>query len=770
MIIGQFAPTIGGAERQCALLTRALTARGHDVRILTVRPARGISTSENIDGVPVVRVAYPILCIGGRRIGFGTLAPPLLFWRAWRLLRRYDVIIAHQALWPAFVATLAARLRRRPIIVKLGNSGERFDLDILQRSHWYGAFARRFLLRHVTRFIATSGAVRDDLHRAGIPAERITEIPNGVMLPPSPLKREPRAVLHAVFVGTLTRKKNVAMLLEAMAHLIPAECGRITLTIVGDGPERTTLEQQVAALGITDRVAFLGMVADPTSTLASSDLFALPSHTEGLSNAALEAMAHGLPLLLSHTGGNPDLVPSTVPVAGQSFVCGATGILVDPESPDEIASALQWFISHRNDRLQMGEHARSLVEERYTIERVILTYETLLHDVTRPRVVHFLTFLDSQTGGMERQALQLARELRASSTRVFFITCAHVDNMWREHLSIVGNLDDFRVYRIPLLRGWRRFNAILYALGGMLFLLALRSRYDIVHAHQLHTSGVVACALGAIIPSKRVIAKNCAGGAIGDVANLSSLPWNKKLFMLLRRADQLIAVSNSVLKEMRDAGLTLSAYIPNGVDTRHFVPLAPSDRAKLKRHLLPSLSDRPIALFVGRLGQEKNVSVLIDAIAMVSELYLAIVGDGEQRVTLEAHVRRKGLQERVGFYGSVRDVRPWYQIADVFILPSLSEGLPNVLLEAMSCGVPVVGSDIDAIQSILQYGDYGFVFYRHDSTSLARTLSMVLMYPERASAMARRARLAVEQQFDIRAVVRRYVILYNEVIQGAASL
>lgn len=767
MVIGQFYPTIGGAERQCGLLARALLARGHGVRVLTVRSERGVPLQDVVAGVPVERIAYPIVHIGPVRIGFGFLAPALLGWRVWRRAKACDVIHAHQALWPAFVACVVAQRRQKPIIVKLGNSGERFDLDVLPQTHWYGAFARRFLLRHVTRFVATSRAVYCDLLRVGIPAERITDIPNGVELPMRRSIRSTSSILRAVFVGTLTPKKNVAALLEAMARLTPAERERTTLAIVGDGPERATLERRATVLGIATRVTFRGAAADSAPVLAASDLFVLPSRTEGLSNAALEAMANGCALLLSDAGGNPDLVPEAVRELEQPFMRGTTGLLVDPQSSETIVAGLQWCLAHPDERKRMGERAQLLVEERYSIDDVSTAYEGLLLAVTKPRIVHLLTFLDSQTGGMERQALQLAERFRTMGHEIFFITCAHVGTMRRERLSLAGIRWGFRIYRIPFVRGWRRLNAALYLLGSIILLMAFRNWYDVIHAHQLHTSGLVASLVRRLLPSKRVIIKNATGGAYGDVGNLMKQFSGRGVDLVRRGVNQFVGVSDETVAEMDAIGCAPITCIPNSVRTDCFTPPNSEERQRARRAILGAGHDAiRLVLTVGRLHAQKNLQCLIDACALLDEEYIChIVGDGPERMALERYRVQRGLGARVRFAGAVDDVRSYYHAADIFVLASRSEGMPNVVLEAMACGLPIVGSDIPPMRSLINAGVEGALVDPDDAESFARAIREIIGDADRARSMGQRTRARVVTQYGLDAMAGRYATLYTSLTQ-----
>src|SRR5262249_3744481 len=138
----------------------------------------------------------------------------------------------------------------------------------------------------------------------GVPRDRIALIPNAVLLRNDGHRSEPARGDIVLFVGGLRRQKGVDGLLKAFAQVTTT----LPLCVVGDGPERSAPEAQARTLGIADRVRFVGEVADPSPYYARARLFVFPSWAEGLSNALLEAMAFGLPVVATRVGGNVDLV------------------------------------------------------------------------------------------------------------------------------------------------------------------------------------------------------------------------------------------------------------------------------------------------------------------------------------------------------------------------------------------------------------------------------------------------------------------------------
>jgi len=141
-------------------------------------------------------------------------------------------------------------------------------------------------------------------------------------------------------------------------------------------------------------------------------------------------------------------------------------------------------------------------------------------------------------------------------------------------------------------------------------------------------------------------------------------------------------------------------------------------------------SARRVILSVGRLSREKGHIDLISAMALLKsadrDSKLILVGDGPERVALEQAVDRFDLFDRVTFTGQVNDVRPYYKMADVVALPSYSEGSPNVVLEAMAAGVPIVATKVGGVPEILQDGANSLLVAPHDPRAMAKALSCVL--------------------------------------------
>jgi L-malate glycosyltransferase len=140
----------------------------------------------------------------------------------------------------------------------------------------------------------------------------------------------------------------------------------VRFQIVGNGPRREALESLVRARSLDGTVEFLGHREDVPQLLAAADVFVLPSRSEAFPNGAIEAMAAGLPVVASSVGGLLDLIEPE-----------RTGLLVAPENPDALATALRRIFTDRAFAARLGRSARAHVHQRYSFERMVASFEEL---------------------------------------------------------------------------------------------------------------------------------------------------------------------------------------------------------------------------------------------------------------------------------------------------------------------------------------------------------------------------------------------------------
>lgn len=368
MLVNEFPPLkVGGGERQAERLAVELARQGVRVGVVT-RGRPDLPPQEVRDGFWVQRV----LPRGG-----GKFAAVTFILGAMRVLwaRRaeFRIVHAHLAFSPAVAAALIGPPLGKRVVVKFGNSGPFGDVQVSQASIW-GRLKLALLRRRADVVIALDDAMRLELEQAGFAAERIVRMDNGVCAadfrPPQPrafyrrsLGLEGREVIVAV--GRLEPQKAYPDLLRAVAQVFQRHVNGLLL-IVGDGSQRRGLEAMCAQLGLGEQVRFVGNVNDVRPYLWAADVFALASHAEGMSNALLEAMAAGLPCVVTAVGNAPEMLAA-----------GACGVLVPPGEPDRLAAALTQVLADADSRRRLGEAARRRVQERYDMPRVAEAYQHL---------------------------------------------------------------------------------------------------------------------------------------------------------------------------------------------------------------------------------------------------------------------------------------------------------------------------------------------------------------------------------------------------------
>ena len=377
MVVRQFFPWAGGTERQAQKLAAKLIEHGLDVQVVTGRWFWNTPKQEIIETVPIFRnfTCWGMFGIKGLRKFGGYIYMLSLYWYLWKHRREYDLIHIHMLGYPAFPGTLAGRRLSKKTIIKIANSGQGSDIRLMRENDLIPG-QRQMLATTLDadRMVALNKRIVQELGQAGVPAERIVLIPNGVDLIEADSKRNYSIddTVTVIFMGRLHPQKGLDVLLPAFKQVIsnrPNMSWRLWL--LGDGSLRSELQIKTKQLDIVQEVKFWGKVDDVSTYLARADIFVLPSRSEGMSNALLEAMAHGLPCVATRISGNVDLVQH-----------GENGLLVPPEDETALAEAIIQLADDEVLRQKAGRSARQMIETEYSIDsiakRYIALYNTLI--------------------------------------------------------------------------------------------------------------------------------------------------------------------------------------------------------------------------------------------------------------------------------------------------------------------------------------------------------------------------------------------------------
>jgi glycosyltransferase involved in cell wall biosynthesis len=234
--------------------------------------------------------------------------------------------------------------------------------------------------------------------------------------------------------------------------------------------------------------------------------------------------------------------------------------------------------------------------------------------------------------------------------------------------------------------------------------------------------------------------------------------------LLSPAVDLYLAVSEGVAGELRERlGIPGSKIrvLHNAIPVRRF---AGADGGELRR-MTGWPPDRPLALSVARLHSQKGLGSLVEAAARLPQVGFVVVGEGPERPTLEARIRELGVGDRFFLPGSRADVPELLAGCDVFVLPSLYEGLPLSILEAMAAGRPVIASAIPGNDEALVHEESGLLVPPGDAVALANAISKVVSSPELGTRLGEAARKRVSRCFSTGAMVQRLVGIYEELVQ-----
>jgi glycosyltransferase involved in cell wall biosynthesis len=367
---------IGGPSYHVVFLTARLRQRGYDTRLVVGQEAphegdlRAFAAEQDVEPVTMPHLGRAIRPLADLR----TLAA------VFALIRSFRPVIVHTHTAKAgFIGRLAARLARVPIVVHtyhghvLSGYFGRIETVVYR-------WAERVLARGSDRLVTVSEAVKRDLLGLGIGTDhKICVIPLGLELrrlagelPRGCLRKEsgcgPEDPLVGV-VGRLVPIKDLPTFLAA-ARLVTQSCPKARFAVVGDGQERTLLEEQSRALGLDEIVYFHGWKRDTREVFGDLDVVVNCSRNEGTPVALIEGLAAARPVVATSVGGTPDLL-------GQ----GRFGTLVPPGDPAQLAKAIVGSLQEQEDARSRSLAGQQYVLTHHTIERLVRDMDALYREL-----------------------------------------------------------------------------------------------------------------------------------------------------------------------------------------------------------------------------------------------------------------------------------------------------------------------------------------------------------------------------------------------------
>jgi len=762
----------GGVQQDLLKIGRALLARGERCTVAAFRSqSDAMSPRYRESGMKVVFLEKR------RGVDLGFLS------RLRRLLREYEYDFVH-ALSPqtAFWTACALPAERQCVFA-----------SFLFNTHTYTRPIWRLLERLVTSqrldavFANSIAACRH--YRSAIPSPPpIHAVHNGV----EPMEGFDRAEVRRelgiseeeralVTVGRLVAVKRHEDAIEAVAR-VNADGRAARLFMIGDGPRRDRLESLAQSLGIEHLVVFLGERKDVRRLLPGFDAFLLPSDSEGLPNALLEAMDAGLPCVATAVGGIPEVISD-----------GSNGLLVPPREPAQFAEAVGTLLESPDLRWRLGQAGRDTVARCFTssrmTRRLLAHYDRMLAANQADVAFVFSQFPKVSETFLLREVVELTRRgkggcvvsLKASQERVVHPAALRLSA---------------RVIRLPWISpGVATANLRVLLSHPLTYFGALA---ELSWLHRGHGIEWLKC-LG-VWPKIVAAAQTAKRRGVRHVhAMWATVPASCGLAMarLLRcefsfstHAFDIYGTRHPIADKIRKSAFVTTCTERNVHHMRGLVDAETGRRIHLVRHFadipVPSsgsgaLQDPPVILCVGSLERYKGHSVLLEAASLLRDLgvsfQLRLVGGGSEEAALRRVAEDRNLSGRVAFLGPLPQhrVSEEYRHATVFALASIrnpsggEDNLPNVLVEAALHGVSSVVSRLGAIPEFVVDGESGLLVEPGDARALAAALERLLRDSDLRCRLTRAAQERARQMFDREGNIQVFEWLLDDVLHPGES-
>ncbi|MFH1245697.1 MAG: glycosyltransferase [Candidatus Omnitrophota bacterium] len=617
--------------------------------------------------------------------------------------------------------------------------------------------------------------------RKSIPLEKIVTIYNGVDLDRLCILRNPPEVRKelgipdgAFVVGMVARfseQKDYRTFFQA-AKLVIQEIPNAYFLAVGEGVLKYRAVEIVQELGICSNVIFTGLRKDVPDVVNSFDVGVLASHYEGCSNAIMEYMACAKAVAASNVGGNAELVRE-----------GVTGYIVEPKNAQALAEKIIALLKDKTLREKMGQAGRTRIEREFTVQKMAKNTEEMFEQLARgkaikkdPVIVYLLSqFPETHETFILREIKALKEQgvcLKILSLKPCRDTVIHPDAERMIAETVYGRVDFFCsvscVLRHPLkvlsafgyiLKAYwenpREFIKGLYVLAECLYFVQALKKDKLRHIHS-HWATMPTTAA--------VILSRLTGVAFSFTAHAWDIFVNSNgLTEKIKRAKFAVTCTDYNRKYLSGLnGKSSKIYLNyHGLDLNEF---------GFSRTDIPQVK----ILSIGRLVETKGFSYLIKACEMLRkkgiEFSCDIVGQGPRKDFLQLQVACYNLENRVRLLGikSQEEIKRLYVQASLFVLPCVvaedgdRDGIPNVFLEAMAMGLPVIATDVSGIPEAVQDRETGLLVPPKDSFALTDAIIELYSNEDLKTKITANARELVERQFDVRKNIRALMGIYRD--------
>lgn len=368
----------------------------------------------------------------------------------------------------------------------------------------------------------------------------------------------------------------------------------------------------------------------------------------------------------------------------------------------------------------------------------------------RLNIVHVTQFLE--IGGLESFIVELSRKTDKTAFNVNVLCLNGCNEKYRESLEQSG-------IGVHLIKKEGKYDASFFSRTAAFL---KHNKTDVLHSH------------GGCFLYSTIMGKLADVGKI--IYTVHGLPVEYGLKARIEEvlacclADNIVAVSEEIADKIKLRTKLFDNKIEvviNGIDHQKYRPCEDADKIIESKIFYGLPLKKKIVGSVGRLESVKNYSLLLRAFSELVHAYkndsqLVLVGAGSEETTLKALAKDLSISENISFLGMQNDLPSIYPLLDVFVLSSLTEGTSMSLLEAQSCGIPAVVTDVGGNSNIIANGVNGILCKSGDQTAMAAHLDRLLNNDSARMKMKREAREVIERRFDMVAMVQQYQRIYRD--------
>lgn len=798
--------TPGGAEWSVFYLAKGLVKKGHNIMVIT--PNYGAKNYEIVDGVEIYRFPFiKKLEKGQKQVRYKWHINPFFYlyfaWCIYKIGRKKGIDIIHaqhrNSLPPVFIA---GKLLKKPVFLTIrdtslicpigalcllkhnnipnncnfweliagecgkfhfvhyikGGIFKKIKTKVVLTVFHIDLLFKKWLMKKISTIFGVSQGILDVYIKAGIlEKEKVRVIYNPIpeikvdnfKIDPKEVKKQygiegKKVILYA---GKLSLGKGTHVLIQA-ADIVKGSISDVVFLLAGKGKVEVKPKRA--------DVKFLGSLSheEILKLYSLADIVVLPSiWPEPFSRIPLEAAIFEKPCIGTNVGGTPE-----------SILDGETGIIVEKGRPDELATAIIRLLRDESLRLPMGKKAKEFASQKFNPNTIT---KDLLKVYNANGTATILGLLPPLSGGLRslKRVGQHTRLINAYIKRyintfdkVYYFS--YFDETIKEYTQEAELLEKVKIFPKKLNLPNKLYALLLPFIYGKQF-----RECSILRV--FHISGTPPAIIVKVLYGIPYI--TTYGYKYAEFAKIEHYNYYKTfLFQIIEICG--LKFSNRVIvttKELEDyvqkrIDKKKISYIPNGADVSLFSPVPRNNRLKKEKELI----------FIGRLMKQKNLFKLIDALKILKNrqnINLTIIGKGPLYEELSKYIEKQGV--KVKFIAPVvhTDLPEYLNRADVFVLPSLIEGHPKVLIEAMSCGLPCVVSDCDGNRIMVKDAENGLLFDPYDAKQMAQKIEMVLADNIFAERLGKKARAFVIKNYNIKNLLETEVKLLTKVMSKKSS-